>query len=133
MSIEEDFDFYRIDMAINKMEEWYLGDGWYGDGPNFHTDYYNSFVIHSILIDVLDMLRQHHINKSVYVEKYQLAKKRMLRHGEFLERMISPEGTFPAFGRSMTYRMGVFQSLTHSVLLKNYPESINPLVRLGLV
>jgi hypothetical protein len=133
MSIGEEYDFFRIDMAIKKMDEWYLGDGWYGDGPQFHSDYYNSFVIHSMLVDVLNILRKHHRNQKVYEEKYQLAVKRMLRYAEFLERMISPEGTFPAFGRSMTYRMGVFQSLTHSVTLNKYPEGISPgQIRAGL-
>ena len=35
---------------------------------------------------------------------YEKALHRMQRYGEILERMISPEGTFPVFGRSMTYR-----------------------------
>lgn len=133
LSIGEEADLFRIDMAIRKIEEWYLGDGWFGDGPNFHMDYYNSFVIHSMLVDVLEILKTHHKNKNQYEEKYQLAIKRMVRHSEFLERMISPEGSFPAFGRSMTYRMGVFQSLTHSVLLNKYPEEISPgQIRAGL-
>lgn len=39
--------------ALN--EEWYKGDGWYGDGPDFHFDYYNSFVIQPMIIQVLDV------------------------------------------------------------------------------
>ncbi len=31
--------------AIEQHEKWYKGDGIYGDGPDFHWDYYNSFVI----------------------------------------------------------------------------------------
>lgn len=37
--------------------------------------------------------------------------KRMQRFGMILERFISPEGTFPVFGRSITYRTGVLQPL----------------------
>ena len=33
MSIDEDYDPARINMAIEKMDEWYVGDGWYSDGP----------------------------------------------------------------------------------------------------
>ncbi len=34
-------------------ESWYLGDGVYGDGPKFRWDYYNSFVIQPMYVDVL--------------------------------------------------------------------------------
>ena len=32
-------DMLRIDYGLNKHKEWYLGDGMYGDGPDFHWDY----------------------------------------------------------------------------------------------
>ena len=44
----------RVDYAVRQHEQWYKGDGAYGDGPEFHWDYYNSFVIHPMLVDVLD-------------------------------------------------------------------------------
>ena len=44
----------RVDYALRQHEQWYKGDGAYGDGPAFHWDYYNSFVIHPMLLDVLD-------------------------------------------------------------------------------
>jgi len=31
-----------IHYALKRHKEWYKGDGWYGDGRNFHLDYYNS-------------------------------------------------------------------------------------------
>ena len=39
------------------------------------------------------------------------ALKRMQRFGMILERFVSPEGAFPVFGRSITYRTGVLQPL----------------------
>ena len=42
-----------IEYAVQRHMEWYLGDGTYGDGPEFHWDYYNSFVIQPMLLDVL--------------------------------------------------------------------------------
>ena len=41
----------------------------------------------------------------------QRALKRMQRYGVILERLISPEGAFPVFGRSITYRTGTMQPL----------------------
>ena len=57
----------------------------------------------------------------------------MARHAEFLERLISPEGTFPVFGRSITYRVATFQALAQMALLEQLPENISPAqVRSGL-
>jgi hypothetical protein len=30
---------------LRQHEQWYRGDGIYGDGPEFDWDYYNSFVM----------------------------------------------------------------------------------------
>ncbi len=43
-------DQARLDYSLLKHKEWYKGDGAYGDGPSFHWDYYNSFVIHPMLL-----------------------------------------------------------------------------------
>ena len=48
------WDRLRVDYALRQHEQWYKGDGAYGDGPDFHWDYYNSFVIQPMLVDVLD-------------------------------------------------------------------------------
>ncbi|HXR77189.1 MAG TPA: DUF2264 domain-containing protein, partial [Bryobacteraceae bacterium] len=50
----EQWDKMRIDYAIRQHEEWYKGDGVYGDGPPFHWDYYNSFVIQPMLLKVIE-------------------------------------------------------------------------------
>lgn len=49
----EECDFMRIDYALRQHEQWYQGDGLYGDGPQFHADYYNSFVIQPMLVDII--------------------------------------------------------------------------------
>lgn len=130
LSINASYDPVRIDYALRKMKEWYVGDGWYSDGPKFSMDYYNSFVIHPMLVDVLKVCLG---QKIVMTQDYDDALRRMLRHAEFLERMISPEGTFPIFGRSMTYRAGAFQALAQTALMEQLPWHIAPAqVRCGL-
>ena len=42
----------RIDYAVNKHLERFKGDAVYGDGDHFHWDYYNSFVIQPMLVDM---------------------------------------------------------------------------------
>jgi hypothetical protein len=57
----------------------------------------------------------------------------MIRYSTFLERIISPEGTFPVFGRSITYRTAAFQALAQTALMEQLPESVSPAqVRCGL-
>lgn len=130
LSIGEQHDPVRIDIAIRKMKEWYVGDGWYSDGEKFSMDYYNSFVIHPMLVDVLKVLVQ---KKMAQQQEYDLAVQRMARHAEFQERIIAPDGTFPAFGRSITYRMASFQILTQTALMEKLPAHISAAqVRCGL-
>jgi len=123
LSIGESYDPARIQFAVNKMSEWYVGDGWYSDGEKFSMDYYNSFVIHPMMVDLLKILSD---NKKAKKEEYDQALKRMVRHAEYLERIIAPDGSFPVYGRSMTYRSGAFQALAQTVLLEQLPEHLTP-------
>lgn len=120
LSVEADYDAYRISMALRKVEEWYVGDGWYSDGPHYAFDYYNSFVIHPMYVEILEVLAS---RKKINTRGFEPALKRMQRYGDILERMISPEGTFPAVGRSITYRLGIFQPLALLAWKYQLPES----------
>lgn len=115
---------------LNKFEKFYIGDGWYKDGVTFHIDYYNSFVIHPLLLDIYDELKKINIS---YEEKYNNQIIRIQRYTEFLERMIASDGTFPLFGRSMVYRTAVFHALSYCAYLNILPTTLsNGQVRCGL-
>ncbi|MBC9930638.1 DUF2264 domain-containing protein [Chitinophaga qingshengii] len=117
------WDRKPVDIAIEKIMAWYKGDSMYGDGANFHYDYYNSFVIQPMLVDILKVL----VNKNEgSKEQYELALKRMQRYGAILERQISPEATFPVVGRSMPYRNAAFQALTQLALAEKLPAELQP-------
>jgi len=120
-SIDESFDVYALDISIRKMNEWYLGDGWYGDGPEFAFDYYNGFVIHPMMVEIIEVMDSKNINTPI---TFDLALRRMQRYNQSLERLISPEATFPIVGRSMTYRMGVFQPLALSAWKYGLPATM---------
>lgn len=113
----------RLEGCVRLMLSWYLGDGIYGDGPEFHFDYYNSFVIHPMLVDVLALLKKHDAR---FADAHAVVFKRAQRFAEIQERMISPEGTFPSIGRSMSYRFGALQSLAQMAWFKELPEAIKP-------
>ncbi len=115
-------DQYALTVAANKINEWYLSDGWYSDGPEMALDYYNAYVIHPMYIEMLEVLRDHNFWTPISVK---LAIKRMQRFNTFMERLISPEGTYPAFGRSVVYRMGAFQTLAMAAWKYGLPEGIS--------
>ncbi len=128
-SVGEQADIYRIHSAMRKMEEWYVGDGWYSDGEQFAFDYYNSYVIQPMYEEVLQVLvdrkvKLHDVQLEETAKNLEIVKKRMQRYGSILERFISPEGSFPAFGRSMTYRLAVFQPLALLALQQNLPGGL---------
>ncbi|KAA6317791.1 hypothetical protein EZS27_032110 [termite gut metagenome] len=121
VSIGEEYDAYVLEVAIHKMNEWYLGDGWYSDGEDFSMDYYNSYVINPMFVEIIEVLERNHIKSTV---TFRLALNRMQRYNILLERLISPEAAFPVIGRSMTYRMGAFQTLALSSWKYGLPNSM---------
>ena len=121
MSIGEDVDEYALSVGLQKMSEWYLSDGWYSDGPEYAMDYYNSYVMHPMMVEVVEMCKKHKFSTPISLD---LAVKRMNRFNTILERFISPEGAYPAVGRSVIYRMGAFQTLAMSAWKYGLPKDL---------
>jgi len=113
----------RLEGCLRQMLGWYAGDGAYADGEFFHFDYYNSFVIHPMLLDVLAVLQRH---DAQFAPVHEIVLHRAKRFAEVQERLIAPDGTFPSIGRSTTYRFGAFQLLAQMALLRELPESLRP-------
>jgi hypothetical protein len=125
----EDWDPMRVDLTVKQFSgNWYAGDGWYQDGEDFHFDYYNSYVIHPMLVMVLETLANGNpvFNNLKPKEELERALKRMQRFGEHLERMIGPDGAYAAIGRSLTYRTAAHQVLGVLAWRSWLPESLAP-------
>ena len=119
----ESWDRMRVDYAVRQHDQWYKGDGMYGDGPELHMDYYNSFVIQPMLLDVLRVVSRQTQGWKVY-ETRMVTRAR--RHAAIQERLISPEGAFPPIGRSLAYRCGAFQLLGQMALRRELPDELRP-------
>lgn len=117
------WDPMRVDYALRQHDQWYLGDGHYGDGPAYHADYYNSFVIHPMLLDTAEACRDH---DPAWAKIAERARVRMLRYAAVQERLISPEGTLPPIGRSLAYRFGALHALGQVALRGELPEPLTP-------
>jgi hypothetical protein len=61
------------------------------------------------------------------------AKDRAERYAAVLERLISPEGTFPVLGRSSAYRFASMYHLSYMALSHELPDELDPgAVRSGI-
>ncbi|WP_291563168.1 DUF2264 domain-containing protein [Bacteroides sp.] len=128
------YDQYRINSAIRKVDEWYVGDGWYSDGPEFAFDYYSGYVFHPMFLETLYTMKHVKTYSHVsYTRLYDKALRRTQKYSVILERLVSPEGTFPVFGRSITYRMAALQPLSLMAWYQNLPSGLtNAQVRCAL-
>ena len=132
LTFDGEADLVRLEYTVRKHFDWYLGDGVYGDGPNFHMDYYNSLVINPMLVDIFKTVNSSEdklkgylgFDHNFYKQNYKKVMLRSKRYAEILERLIAPDGTFPPIGRSLTYRFGVFQTLSQMAFYEELPESI---------
>ena len=118
-----DYDMSSIDYAMRMFEVWYKGDGVYGDGAEFHWDYYNSFVIHPMYVDLVRTCAKAWDDYRALLPEVE---KRASRYAQILERMIAPDGTYPTIGRSVTYRFGAFHMLAQAALEQLLPEELSP-------
>ena len=127
-------DEFRVNTTCRKVEEWYVGDGWYADGPVFAFDYYSSYVFHAMYLETLQTMIDAKANTRIdYQKYYDRALQRAQKHAIILERFISPEGTFPVFGRSIPYRMAAMQPLALMAWYEKLPKDLtNGQVRAAL-
>lgn len=117
-------DKERLSYGIARFrDEFYIGDGIYADGEDFTAGYFNSIVIHPMLNDILKVMRKYGISEGEFLDVQLMRSSRLSSQ---LERMISPEGTYPLLGSCLAYRCGIFHLLSQAALLKILPRNINP-------
>ena len=128
------YDEFRVNTACRKCEEWYVGDGWFADGPVFAFNYYTSYVFHPMYLETLQAMVDAKANTRIdYKKYYDRELRRTQKYSIILERFISPEGTFPVIGRSTPYRMAAMQPLALIAWYKQLPKDLtNGQVRAAL-
>lgn len=86
----------KLKLALAKIETFYLGDGWYSDGPGEQRDYYIPFALHfyGLLYSML-------LPEGKEKEKYQDRSSKFAK--DFIY-WFDGEGRALPFGRSLTYR-----------------------------
>ncbi|MDR3313811.1 MAG: DUF2264 domain-containing protein [Oscillospiraceae bacterium] len=122
-ALGEAWDAVRVEYVLRSAEKFYQGDGFFGDGERLAMNYYNSFVMHPMFLDMLAVLGEKNDGwrASVPVET-----ARASRYASVLERMIAPDGSYPPLGRSLAYRFGAFHALAQAALQHNLGEHLPP-------
>ena len=117
-------DKERLTYGVSKFrDDFYLGDAIYSDGEDFEIGYFNSLIIHPMLNDILTVMRKYGLQDGEFLDVQLMRSSRLASQ---LERVISPEGTYPLLGKSLSYRCGIFHLLSQAALLKILPRNINP-------
>ena len=117
-------DKERLTYGVSKFrDDFYLGDAIYSDGEDFEEGYYNSIFIHPMLNDILAVMRKYGLQDGEFLDVQLMRSSRLSSQ---LERVISPEGTYPLLGKYLAYRCGVFHLLSQAALLKILPRNISP-------
>jgi hypothetical protein len=104
-SVGEDVSGTIGQRNVARVESWYLGDGWYTDGPEHSIDYYNAWAIHPYL------WAWYRMTDSVVTFE---GRRYLERLGSFVEsysRLFARDGSVLHIGRSLTYRTAVLAAL----------------------
>jgi hypothetical protein len=121
--VGEKRDDTRLFDGLRKFRDWYVGDGIYGDGPEFHWDYYNSFVIQPMLLETLEVIGDEADEWRAFCGQ---VRERLTRFAAIEERLIAPDGSYPVIGRSSAYRCGAFHALALAALRHLLPGEMVP-------
>ena len=103
-------------------KHWYVGDGMFSDGMQFHFDYYNSYVIQPYLANIIAVAQSKGKPYTWFAPNLEKINK---RYAVIQERLINTDGTFPVTGRSIAYRGGAFHHLSDMALRKQLPETLS--------
>ncbi|MEU1271443.1 DUF2264 domain-containing protein [Streptomyces sp. NPDC005799] len=102
-----------VDRGLERVEDWYLGDGWYTDGDGRKFDYYNGWAMH--LYPVL------HAWLADDERLLDLYGGRLSRHLEDYARLFGGDGAPMHQGRSLTYRFATTAPLWLGALTDRTP------------
>lgn len=90
--------------ALDRIEEWYVGDGWYTDGDGRRFDHYNAWTFHLYPFWLLDLLDPEGVRTAPRRELY---RQRLRRFCEGYRHLFATDGSMVGIGRSLIYRFGV--------------------------
>ncbi|MGC9541400.1 DUF2264 domain-containing protein [Streptomyces sp. UG1] len=104
-----------IDRGLERIEDWYVGDGWYTDGDGRKYDYYNGWAMHLYPVLHAWLARDERL--------LELYGGRLSRHLDDYARLFGGDGAPMHQGRSLTYRFATTAPLWLGALTGRTPLS----------
>ncbi|MEU3411506.1 DUF2264 domain-containing protein [Streptomyces sp. NPDC006658] len=102
-----------IDRGLERIETWYVGDGWYTDGDGRKFDYYNGWAMH-----LYPVLHAWLAGDTGLLARYG---RRLSRHLADYARLFGGDGAPLRQGRSLTYRFAATAPLWLGALTGHTP------------
>ncbi|MEU6916139.1 DUF2264 domain-containing protein [Streptomyces olindensis] len=104
-----------VDRGLERIEQWYVGDGWYTDGDGRKYDYYNGWAMHLYPVLHAWLERDERL--------LELYGGRLERHLADYARLFGGDGAPMHQGRSLTYRFATTAPLWLGALTGRTPLS----------
>lgn len=106
-SVEAPSKPVEVEAALDRIEDWYVGDGWYTDGDGRRFDHYNAWTFHLYPFFILDMLDSPNSKAAASKERLSVYKNRLRLFLDGYQHVFAGSGSPLIQGRSLTYRWGV--------------------------
>lgn len=103
-AIGESIEQELMDSYLDKLDNLYLDDGWYADGPNCRVDYYIPFAIHFYGLLYYKIMSLKNISSEKELRRLAQIKERANVFSKQFIRWFAEDGAALTFGRSLTYR-----------------------------
>ncbi|RKL66914.1 hypothetical protein CR203_13880 [Salipaludibacillus neizhouensis] len=97
-AVEAPYDKEKIENNLDRINAFYIADGWYSDGVDAHCDYYTSFAIHYYCLFYAELM------KSEDPERSKLYKERAGLFAQDFIYWFAKDGSALPYGRSLSYR-----------------------------
>ncbi|MFJ5231887.1 DUF2264 domain-containing protein [Kitasatospora sp. NPDC088391] len=111
--IETDAARAAVDRGLRRLDDWYLGDGWYTDGRPRAIDHYNGWALH-----LYPALHAHLSGDPALTARYGA---RLHDHLTGYARLFDRDGAPVHQGRSLSYRFAAAAPLWAGALLDSTP------------
>lgn len=92
------YDEEKVKEALDRLDKFYIGDGWYTDGIGGHSDYYIPFAIHYYSLIYAKLMEKEDPERS------KLYKERAATFAKEFIYWFSEDGSAIPYGRSLSYR-----------------------------
>lgn len=106
-SVGADHDQEEIDGALNRIDDWYAGDGWYSDGVGRRFDHYNAYTFHLYPFLIEQMLSHRDPAVRGVTPTFEVRRSRLRLFLDDYQHLFDATGAPVLQGRSLIYRWGM--------------------------